>query len=329
MQETRRDRVYICEVVARDGFQNEAVFVETADKIALIDALSTTGVAKIEATAFVSPKAVPNMRDAAQVMAGIRRAPGVVYSALVPNLRGASAALQAGADELNLVFSASDSHNLANVRMTSAESLRAFEEIFALGRAQDKPVAVTIATSFGCPFEGPVDARRVLDFYRRCLTMGASAMALADTTGMGNPAQVERLVAGALALSPDIPLGLHFHNTRGMGLANALAAWQAGARRFDAALGGIGGCPFAPGATGNICTEDTVHMFEEMGVPTGVDLPALMALSRRLPGLLGHETPGQVAKAGRSGDLHEAPVRVRAQQSGLAQQAADTGGNPN
>ena len=139
--------------------------------------------------------------------------------------------------------------------------------------------------------------------------MGASAMALADTTGMGNPAQVERLVADALALGPDTPLGLHFHNTRGMGLANALAAYQAGARRFDAALGGIGGCPFAPGATGNICTEDTVHMFEEMGVSTGVDLPALMALSRGLPGLLGHETPGQVAKAGRSCDLHPAPIR--------------------
>ena len=309
MRQTGADRVYICEVVARDGFQNEARFVETANKIALIDALSATGVAKIEATAFVSPKAVPNMRDAAQVMAGVTRASGLVYSALVPNLRGAVAALEAGADELNLVFSASDSHNLANVRMTSAESLRAFEEIFALARAQGKPVAVTIATSFGCPFEGPVDARRVLDFYRRCLAMGANAMALADTTGMGNPAQVARLVAGALALGPDTPLGLHFHNTRGMGLANALAAWQAGARRFDAALGGIGGCPFAPGATGNICTEDTVHMFEEMGVSTGVDLPALMAVSRRLPGLLGHETPGQVAKAGRSCDLHPAPVR--------------------
>ena len=309
MQETRQDRVYICEVVARDGFQNEAVFVATADKIALIDALSTTGVAKIEATAFVSPKAVPNMRDAAQVMAGIRRAPGVIYSTLVPNLRGASAALEAGADELNLVVSASDSHNLANVRMTSAESLRAFEGIFALARAQDKPVAVTIATSFGCPFEGPVEARRILEFYRLCLAMGASAMALADTTGMGNPAQVERLVTSALALDPTIPLGLHFHNTRGMGLANALAAYQAGARRFDVALGGIGGCPFAPGATGNICTEDTVHMFEQMGLSTGVDLNLLMSLSRRLPELIGHETPGQVAKAGRSCDLHPAPAR--------------------
>ena len=309
MQETRQDRVHICEVVARDGFQNEAVFVETADKIALIDALSETGVAKIEATAFVSPKAVPALRDAAQVMAGIRRAPGVIYSALVPNLRGALAALEAGADELNLVFSASDSHNLANVRMTSTESLRAFEGIFGLARAHGKPVAVTIATSFGCPFEGPVEARRVLDFYRRCLAMGASGMALADTTGMGNPAQVERLVDAALALSPATPLGLHFHNTRGVGLAHALAAYKAGARRFDAALGGIGGCPFAPGATGNICTEDTVHMFEEMGVSTGTNLSLLVSLSRRLPGLIGHETPGQVAKAGRSCDLHPAPIR--------------------
>ena len=309
MEQTAPDRVYMCEVVARDGFQNEARFVETADKIALIDALSATGVARIEATAFVSPKAVPNMRDAAQVMMGLTRAPGVVYSALVPNLRGAVAALEAGADELNLVVSASDSHNLANVRMTSAESLRAFEEIFALGRAQGKPVAVTIATSFGCPFEGRIEAQRVLDFYGRCVAMGASAMALADTTGMGNPAQVERLVSGALALGHDTPLGLHFHNTRGMGLANVLAAYRAGARRFDAALGGIGGCPFAPGATGNICTEDTVHMFEEMGVPTGVDLPRLVAASLRLPALVGHETPGQVAKAGRSCDVHPVPTR--------------------
>ena len=317
MQQAGSDRVYICEMVARDGFQNEARFVETADKIALIDALSATGVARIEATAFVSPKAVPNMRDAAQVMTGLTRAPGVVYSALVPNLRGAVAALEAGVDELNLVFSASDSHNLANVRMTSGESLRAFEEIFELSRARGKPVAVTIATSFGCPFEGRIAAQRVLDFYGRCVAMGASAMALADTTGMGNPAQVERLVSDALALSPDTPLGLHFHNTRGMGLANVLSAYQAGARRFDAALGGIGGCPFAPGATGNICTEDTVHMFEEMGVPTGVDLPLLVAASLRLPALIGHETPGQVAKAGRSCDLH--PVRTRLQGHGQNQ----------
>jgi hydroxymethylglutaryl-CoA lyase len=309
MQEAGQGRVYISEVVARDGFQNEAVFVPTVDKIALIDALAGSGVARIEATAFVSPKAVPNMRDAAQVMGAINRAPGVVYSALVPNLRGAVAALEAGADELNLVFSASDSHNLANVRMTSTDSLRAFEEIFALGQAWSKPVAVTIATAFGCPFEGRVDAQRVLDFFARCVAMGASAMALADTTGMGNPAQVERLAGAALALSPTTPLGLHFHNTRGMGLANVLAAYKAGARRFDASLGGIGGCPFAPGATGNICTEDTVHMFEEMGVFTGVDLPLLVALSRRLPGLIGHDTPGQVAKAGRSCDLHPAPTR--------------------
>ena len=308
MDSSGHDRVYICEVVARDGFQNEAHFVETADKIALINALSKTGVAKIEATAFVSPKAVPNMRDAAQVMTQITRRPGLVYSALVPNLRGAMAALEAGAEELNLVFSVSDSHNMANVRMTSADSLRAFEDIFALSRAHGTPAAVTLATSFGCPFEGRVDGERLLDFYGRCITMGASAMALADTTGMGNPAQVERLVGRALALHPHTPLGLHFHNTRGMGLANVLAAYRAGARRFDASLGGIGGCPFAPGATGNICTEDTVHMFEEMGIATGVDLPALMDLSRRLPGLIGHETPGQVAKAGRTGDLHPPPA---------------------
>jgi len=295
-----KDVIEIFEVVARDGLQSEPRFAQTAEKIALIDALSRTGVAKIEATAFVSPKAVPNMRDAGEVMAGIERAPGIIYSALAPNLRGAADALAAGAQEVNVVFSASESHNMANVRATCEQSLAAIAEIIAMcGRAQ-RPVTVSIATAFGCPFEGHVARERVLDFVDRCVAMGASSVALADTIGVGNPAHVEDLVKAALRKLDGLPLTLHFHNTRGMGLANVYAAWRAGARRFDAALGGIGGCPFAPGATGNICTEDTVHMFHEMGVKTGVDLDALIAISETLPALLGHDTFGLVAKARRA-----------------------------
>jgi hydroxymethylglutaryl-CoA lyase len=301
------NRVEIFEVVARDGLQNEARFVETADKIKLIDALSETGLAKIEATAFVSPKAVPNMRDATEVMAGIKRAPGIIYSALVPNLRGAEAAITGGVQEVNLVFSASESHNKANVRMSCEESLTALSTIISTCKAAGLPANVSIATSFGCPFEGIMPAARVLGFIQRCTGMGVSHITLADTTGMANPAQVEALVSQTRKRFPDLALTLHFHDTRGMGLANVYAAYHAGARRFDAALGGIGGCPFAPGATGNICTEDTVHMFEQMGVETGVNLPKLLEIAKTLPALVGHDTFGSVLKAGRSCDLHPMP----------------------
>ncbi len=301
------NRVEIFEVVARDGLQNEARFVETADKIKLIDALSQTGLAKIEATAFVSPKAVPNMRDATEVMAGIKRAPGVIYSALVPNLRGAEAAIASGVQEVNLVFSASESHNKANVRMSCEESLTALSTIISTCKAAGLPANVSIATSFGCPFEGIMPAARVLGFIQSCTEMGVSQITLADTTGMANPAQVEALVSQTRKRFPDLALTLHFHDTRGMGLANVYAAYHAGARRFDASLGGIGGCPFAPGATGNICTEDTVHMFEQMGVETGVNLPKLLEIAKTLPALVGHDTFGSVLKAGRSCDLHPMP----------------------
>lgn len=291
------DRVHIFEVVARDGFQNEARFVETADKIDLINKLSRTGVAKIEATAFVSPRAVPNMRDSAQVMEGVTRAPSVVYSALAPNLRGAANAVAAGAQEVNVVLSASESHNWSNVRMTCEDSVAEVARIVDACSLTGTPVNVSIATAFGCPFEGAVAPQRVLDLVSRCTQMGAAGVTLADTIGVANPAQVDRLVTAVLAQLGGETLTLHFHDTRGMGLANVYAAWRAGARRFDASLGGIGGCPFAPGATGNICTEDTAHMFAEMGVETGVDLPALLAIAQTLPQLLGHDTFGRLTKA--------------------------------
>lgn len=306
--------VFIQEVATRDGFQIEPNFVGTADKIALINALSNTGVAKIEVSSFVSPKSIPNLRDATEVFAGIVRNPDITYVALAPNLKGALAAIAAGVDEINLVMSISETHNLANMRMTGAQSLQGFRQIFDQLKDALPPVNGTVATAFGCPFEGPQSPDRVLALVEEYLRIGFGSVTLADTTGMANPRQVEALTSQVLRRFPDCDLTLHFHNTRGMGLANVVAALQAGAVRFDASLGGLGGCPYAPGATGNICTEDLVHMLETMGVSTGVDLVALLELSRRLPALLGHEVPGQVAKAGRSIDLHRTPLQMMAAQ---------------
>ena len=301
-------RVFIHDVAVRDGFQGEPAFVPTADKIRLIDRLSRAGLAKIEATSFVSPKAVPNLRDAEEVLRGIERVPGVVYAALVPNLRGAGRALAAGADELNLVMSASESHNQANLRMSCAASLEQFAAVLALPRGPAVRVCGTVATSFGCPFEGEVPLARVLWAAERYLALGMHGITLADTTGMADPRQVSVVARAFRAAFPAVPLTLHFHNTRGLGLANVLAALDAGVTRFDASLGGIGGCPFAPGATGNICTEDLVHMLQSMGVDTGVDLDLLLAAARSLPALLGHDVPGQVLKAGKRLDLHRRPA---------------------
>jgi hydroxymethylglutaryl-CoA lyase len=297
-------RIFIQEVAVRDGFQIEPRFIPSEEKIALIDALSTTGLAKIEATAFVSPKAVPNLRDAEQVMRGIHRVPGVVYSALVPNPRGAERAVACGADELNLVMSASETHNRKNVNRSTAQSLEGFQDVMRVVAGTRVKINGTVSTAFGCPFEGTVAPERVLQFAEQYLDMGFYGITLADTTGMAHPLQVEALTAAAVARFPGAELTLHFHNTRGMGLANVLAAIKAGAARFDASLGGLGGCPFAPGATGNICTEDLVHMLQAMGYDTGVDLDGLLKIARRLPSIVGHEVPGQVAKAGKITDLH-------------------------
>ena len=300
----------IQEVSPRDGLQIGPIWVETVDKIALIDELSLAGFSRIEAGSFVSPKAVPALRDSEHVFQGITRQPGVVYVALVPNLNGAQRALAARADELNLVMSASQTHNLANLRMSCEGSFLAFGEVVESVRGTAVGLNATVATAFGCPFEGKIDADRVLGIVDGYLELGMHGITLADTTGMANPLQVERLVRRVLQRVPAARLTLHFHNTRGLGLCNVLAAFEAGARRFDASLGGLGGCPFAPGASGNICTEDLVNLCDEMGIHTGIELPLLLRLSRRLPALLGHELPGQVAKAGTPQHLYPVPQYV-------------------
>ncbi len=292
-------RVCLNEVSVRDGFQSEAVFVPTEDKIRLIDALSATGLARIEVTSFVSPKAIPNLRDAAEVMQAITRVPGVIYTALVPNEKGAERALACAADEINLVMSVGERHNLANMRMRCDQSLAQFRNIMKLVAASPVRVNGTIATAFGCPFDGEQPLDRVLWAAGEYLAMGMHSLTLADTTGMGHPRQVADFCRAVRNAFPGVPVTAHFHNTRGMGLANVLAAVDAGVDSIDASLGGIGGCPYAPGATGNICTEDTVHMLEACGIDTGVDIDALLDLARELPTLLGHPVPGQVLQAGK------------------------------
>lgn len=302
-------RIHLQEVGTRDGLQAESAFVPTEDKIALVDALSEAGLSKIEVTAFVSPKAIPALRDAEQVLREIRRKPGVVYSALVPNVRGAERAVESRADELNLVMSASESHNLSNLRMTRDTSFAGLAEVARAVQGTGAAINVSLSCAFGCPMEGDMPVQGVLDWCRRYVEeLGARGVTLCDTTGMAYPTQVAQLTQAFRERWPDTELTLHFHNTRGMGLANVLAAIDAGADRFDASFGGIGGCPYAPGASGNVCTEEVAHALALMGYDTGVDLSRLLAAAGRLPALIGHDVPSQILKAGQRLDLHPMPA---------------------
>jgi hydroxymethylglutaryl-CoA lyase len=311
-------RLYFNEVAPRDGFQIEPAFIPTEAKIRFVDALSQCGLAKVEVSSFTSPKAIPALADAEAVMAGIQRVPGVVYTVLVPNQRGAVRALGAKADELNLVMSASETHNLLNLRMTREQSFAQLAEIIqSTGTAAR--IQISLSCSFGCPMEGEVPAAGVLALAQRFADLGAQGITLCDTTGMAQPLQVQDLCQAFGQRLPAIPLTLHVHNTRGMGLVNALAAAEAGVSSFDASLGGLGGCPYAPGATGNVCTEDLVHMFAAMGHDTGIDLARLLAVAGTLADLVGHAVPGQVLRAGPSSRLHPVPegfpaIRAKAMQ---------------
>lgn len=302
-------RIYFNEVATRDGFQIEPEFIPTDAKVALVDALSACGYAKIEVTSFTSPKAIPMLRDAEEVMGRIRRVPGVEYTVLVPNVRGAERAMESRADELNLVMSVSETHNLANLRMPREKSFAALAEVVRLVNGRT-PINVSLSCCFGCPMEGDVALAEVLRWGQRFADLGVRGLTLCDTTGMAHPAQVAQQVQAAQQQFAGLQLTLHFHNTRGMGLANVLAAVQGGIERFDGSLGGLGGCPYAPGASGNISSEDAIHMLDAMGYDTGMDLDRLLAVARQMPQIVGHDVPGQVAKAGRITDLHPAPAAV-------------------
>ncbi|WP_133649531.1 hydroxymethylglutaryl-CoA lyase [Paraburkholderia flava] len=301
-------RLYIQEVATRDGFQNEAQFVDTDAKIALIDQLSVCGYAKIEVTSFTSPKAIPALRDAEAVMHRITRAPDVIYTVLVPNLRGAERALSCNVDEVNLVMSVSESHNRTNLRMTREQSFAQLSDVIKVVRETPVAINVSLSTAMGCPMEGDVPLETVLGWMQRFADLGVHGVTLCDTTGMAFPSQVTELCRRAADAFPSLELTLHFHNTRGMALANTLAALGEGIDRFDASLGGLGGCPYAPGASGNVTTEELVHMLQLDGYDTGVDLAAVLNASALLPGLVGHDVPSQLLKAGRRLDLHPMPA---------------------
>jgi hydroxymethylglutaryl-CoA lyase len=307
VQQGNFKRIYIQDVAVRDGFQIEPRFIPSDEKIALINALSQTGLAKIEVTSFTSPKAIPALADAEEVMVRIERVPGVLYTVLVPNMRGAERALACRADELNLVMSISETHNLTNLRMTRDQSFAQLAEVIKFAGPSGVALNVSLSCSFGCPMEGVVQQNEVFQWIQRFVDLGVHGITLCDTTGMAYPSQVHEMCKAFRQRWRTTELTLHFHNTRGMGLANALGAVEAGVDRFDASLGGLGGCPYAPGATGNICTEDLTHMLALMGYDTNVDLDALIACAHRLPQMLGHEVPGQVAKARKVSDLHPAP----------------------
>jgi len=290
-------RISLREVGPRDGLQNEDP-VPTAAKIELINALTGTGVRRIEAVSFVRAEAIPQMADADQVWQGIDRAPGIRYSALAPNLRGARRALEAGFTEIEAVVSASDTHNRRNVNRGTQESLDDIAVMIGEAHARGATCQVVVATAWGCPYEGDVPASRVLAVAGRAVADGADAISFGDTTGMATPGRVTRLVGEFRSRHPGIPLNLHFHNTRGTGLANVLAALELGVDDFDASVGGLGGCPYAPGASGNIATEELVYMAEDMGVATGVDLEAMIGAAAEAERIVGRRLPSQVLRAG-------------------------------
>lgn len=293
----------IIEVSPRDGLQNEAVLLSTEQKVALIRRAAAAGARRIEAVSFVNPKAVPQMADAEAVIAATAcdpelRALGVSLIGLALNRRGVDRAIQCGVDEINFVVVASETFNRRNQGVEISETLAQLASSAAIARSEGLPVSVTIGATFGCPFEGEVAPERVAEIAGRVADMGVSEIALADTIGVADPLTVEDRIRRVAQAAPGVALRCHFHNTRNTGLANAFAAWRAGVERLDASIGGIGGCPFAPTATGNIPTEDTAYMFERMGVSTGYDLSALSEAARWIGGLLSREPPGMLSRAG-------------------------------
>ncbi|MBB3638193.1 hydroxymethylglutaryl-CoA lyase [Variovorax atrisoli] len=323
MKEGDGTRLFINEVATRDGFQMESRFIPTEDKIALIDRLGGLGYAKIEVTSFTSAKAIPALRDGEEVMNRIARRPGVVYTALVPNVRGAQRALESRIDEFNIVMSASETHNLANLRMTREQSFAQLADVIGLAKHAGVPVNVSLSCVFGCPMEGEVPLAAVRGWIDRFAALDVQGITLCDTTGMAYPTQVGEICEAVMASHPALEWTAHFHNTRGMGLVNTVAAVEAGIRRLDMSLGGIGGCPYAPGATGNVATEDLVHMLQCMGYDTGMDLAGLVGTAVALEALLQHDLPAQVSRAGHRLTRHAPPpdfndIVARARQRGLA-----------
>jgi hydroxymethylglutaryl-CoA lyase len=289
--------VTLYEVGPRDGLQNESRMIPTDDKVRFIDALSDTGLRAIEITSFVNPKWIPQLADGAEVARRIARRPGVAYSALVPNKQGLDSAIAAGMKEVAVFMSASETHNKKNVNKTIAQTLVAFRETVPPALAAGLRVRAYVSTVYGCPYEGAVDPAKAVELCRELRALGCYQVSLGDTIGVGTPRQVRDVLARVLAEIPTPDVAVHFHDTRGTALANILVSVEMGITTVDSALGGLGGCPYAPGASGNVATEDVVYMLEGMGCKTGVDLDKLVDCSRLASTLVGHEMPSKFYRA--------------------------------
>ncbi len=299
--------VHIMEVGPRDGFQAEKAWIPTEKKIEIVNALSRTGVPEIQVTSFVHPKAIPQLADAEEVLGKIDRLPGVRYRALTPNLRGLQRALPFKLDTVSVMLSVTESHNRANGNRAIAETLREIEQMVPVARKAGFDIVGSMICGFGCPFEGKVPLAQLEWVTGRYLEMGISHLGMADTIGVANPRQVYDTMARLLDKFPQVQWSLHLHNTRDMALANVVAAMQAGITRFDGAVGGLGGCPYAPGATGNVATEDLVNMLHEMGTETGVDLDRMIALAKVVREVIPHPLDSFMVRAGKRTDLKPAP----------------------
>ncbi|MES0856450.1 hydroxymethylglutaryl-CoA lyase [Geobacillus sp. G4] len=286
-------KVTIKEVGPRDGLQNEATPIATADKIAWINLLSETGLSYIEVTSFVHPKWIPQLADAAEVVAGIRRKAGVTYAALVPNKKGLERALAAGVDEVGVFMSASETHNKKNINKTIADTFSVLETVVKTAKQEGKTVRGYVSTVFGCPYEGPVAVDQVLMVADRLLAMGIDELSLGDTIGVATPKQVEEVLTIVLRRFPADRIAMHFHDTRGTALANILVSMEMGITTFDSSLGGLGGCPYAPGASGNVATDDLVYMLHGMGIETGIDVEQLTKAALFIRDKIGRPLPSR------------------------------------
>ena len=291
-------KVKITEVGPRDGLQSEKTILKTEDKIDVINNLIESGFPRIEVSSFVSPKAIPQLADAEIILNKVKRNQNTTLAALVPNTRGALRAVEAKLDEIVVFLSASESHNKKNVNRSVQESLLGFKEIADIAGKNNIPIQGDIATAFGCPFEGNVSSKKLADISKEYKLMGFKGVTLGDTTGMATPPVVTDAINAIRDNVPDFEITLHFHNTRGVGLANVMTGLNLGISDYESCFGGMGGCPFAPNATGNICSEDLIYLLHEMGIETGIDLDQLINIAKKVESLVGHILPGQVMRAG-------------------------------
>lgn len=300
-------KITICEVAPRDGFQAETTWIPTEKKIEIVKKLATTGIQSIEITSFVHPRAIPQLRDAEEVVQNTQHLTGIQFRALVPNVRGAERAINVGIKKLKLMLSATDSHSISNANCLTEEAMNGFIPIIELAIKRNVKVGGSISVAFGCPYEGKVPFERIYQIVKRYEEFGIGEISLADSTGMGNPKQVFETIGQLRNAFPAMTFSIHLHNTRGMAMANVVAAMQQGITHFDSSIAGLGGCPYAPGATGNIATEDLVHMLTEMGLDTGIHLDALIETAKDVKRIIGHDGGSYMLQAGPNSKLHEKP----------------------